>query len=123
MTATATDPVADSFAKRLRGLRAERGLSRAEVAARIGTTGPIYGRYERGERTPAVDTAHAIARALDVSLDYLVGDAPEPLRDPAMLYRLELLGAVDADQRDRIVYMLDLMLKDAHAGSLDARLG
>ncbi len=39
-----------------------------------------------------------------------------------MMYRLALLAAVPDEHRDRIVYTLDLMLKDAHAGSLATRL-
>ena len=112
----------DTFGQRLRSLRTERKLSRAELARRAGLADGVYARYERGECAPGVDVAHAIARALDVSLDYLVGDAPAPMRDKSMLYRLELLDGVGESQRDRILYMLDLMLKDAHVGSLDARL-
>jgi len=121
MEDTATD-IKQTLAQRLRSLRSERKLSRAELAERAGTTAAVYARYERGERAPAIDTAHAIARALGVSLDYLMGDAPAALRDKAMLYRLELLEAVDTPKRERILYMLDLLLKDAHAGTLEQRL-
>ena len=55
-------------------------------------------------------------------VEHLVSDAPAPMRDESMLYRLELLDGVGEPQRDRILYMLDLMLKDAHVGTLDARL-
>jgi len=79
----------------------------------------VYARYER---TPAIDTAHAIARALDVSLDYLVGDAAGVARDQSMMYRLELLAAVPAEHRERILYTLDVLLRDAQAASLDSRL-
>ena len=118
---TPTD-VKQTFSQRLRALRAERKMSRADVARLAGTTVPVYARYERGERAPAVDMAHAIARALGVSLDYLVGEAAAPLRDKAMLYRLRLLDDIDDPQRDRILYMLDLLLKDAHAGTLERNL-
>ena len=110
---TATDTTISTFAARLKALREAKGLKRAEVADRIGTTGPIYGRYERGERTPAIDTARAIAQALDVSLDYLVGDAGEPVRDQAMLYRLEVLQQVAPQHRERILHTFDVLLKDA----------
>lgn len=119
MTTSATE----TFSQRLRNLREAKGLSRAEVAEQIGTTGPIYGRYERGERTPAVDTARDIARALGVSLDYLVGDAPAPLRDKTMMYRLELLDNVEGVHKERILYTLDVLLKDAQNASMDTRLG
>ena len=39
-----------------------------------------------------------------------------------MLYRLRLLDDAAPDDRDRIIYMLDLLLKDAHAGTLERNL-
>jgi len=39
-----------------------------------------------------------------------------------MLYRLEVLQKVNADSKDRILYMLDLMLKDAQNDSLQQKL-
>lgn len=108
--------------QRLRALRAECKLSRAELAKLAGSTAPVYARYERSERAPAVDTAHALASALGVALDYLVGEAAAPLRDKAMLYRLQLLDDAAPSDRDRIIYMLDLLLKDAHAGTLERNL-
>ena len=111
--------IKSTFARRLHDLRRERGLTRAAVAERIGTTGPIYGRYERGERAPAVDTALRIAHALGVSLDYLVGDAPAHQRDRGLLYRLEVLERIPPQHRERILYTLDVLLKDAQAASLE----
>ena len=51
----------------------EKELSREDLAKMIGTSGPIVGRYERGDMMPSVEIATKIANALEVSLDYLVG--------------------------------------------------
>ncbi len=86
------------------------------------TSAAIIGRYERGERTPSVDIAKKIAEAMDVSLDYLVGDTTVLLKDKKMLYRLEVLQKVNPAYKDRILYMLDLMLNDAQSNSLQEKL-
>ena len=39
-----------------------------------------------------------------------------------MIYRLEVLQKVNPAYKDRILYMLDLMLKDAQSGSLQEKL-
>ncbi len=110
------------FGNRLKQIREEKGIKREDVATKIGTSAAIIGRYERGERTPSIDIAKNIAEALDVSLDYLVGDTSVLLKDKKMLYRLEVLQKVNPAYKDRILYMLDLMLKDAQSNSLSEKL-
>ena len=110
------------FGNRLKTVREEKGLKREDIAKKIGTSSAIIGRYERNERTPNIDIAKNIAEALEVSLDYLVGDTTVLLKDKKMLYRLEILQKVSNSEKDRILYMFDLMLKDAQNNSLQEKL-
>ncbi|MCB9426598.1 MAG: helix-turn-helix transcriptional regulator [Flavobacteriales bacterium] len=110
------------FGLRLKTVREEKGLKREDVANKIGTSAAIIGRYERNERTPSIDIAKNIAEALEVSLDYLVGDTTVLLKDKKMMYRLEILQKVKPDYKERILYMLDVMLKDAQNNSLQEKL-
>jgi transcriptional regulator with XRE-family HTH domain len=48
--------------------RKERGLSQAELAARVGTTQSAIARLESGGRPPRIDTLLRIANALDADL-------------------------------------------------------
>jgi len=110
------------FGYRLKIVREEKNLKREDVANKIGTSAAIIGRYERNERTPSIDIAKNIAEALEVSLDYLVGDTTVLLKDKKMLYRIELLQKINPDYKDRILYMLDVMLKDAQNNTLQDKL-
>ncbi|RZS92325.1 helix-turn-helix protein [Aquimarina brevivitae] len=110
------------FGYRLKTVREEKAMKREEVAKKIGTSAAIIGRYERNERTPSIDIAKNIAEALEVSLDYLVGDTTVLLKDKKMLYRIELLQKINPDYKDRILYMLDVMLKDAQNNTLQDKL-
>ena len=110
------------FGSRLKVVREEKGLKREDIAKQIGTSAAIIGRYERNERTPSVDIAKKIAEAMDVSLDYLVGDTSVLVKDKKMMYRLEVLQKVNPTYKDRILYMLDLMLKDAQNNALSDKL-
>lgn len=103
-----------TFAQRLLIVRQERGMKRSEVAERIGSTGPAYGRYERGERVPSIETAKIIADALGVSLDYLVGDAPEPMRDRDMIARIEAIAKLTPERRSTLLDVMDAYLRDSH---------
>jgi transcriptional regulator with XRE-family HTH domain len=73
----------------------------------------MIGKYERNEMSPSVDTAKALAKALDVSLDYLVGFTSTVVKDGRMNYRLELLEKLGKAERDRIMYVVDALLRDA----------
>ncbi|QMU65478.1 MAG: helix-turn-helix domain-containing protein [Flavobacteriaceae bacterium] len=110
------------FGYRLKVVREEKNLKREDVAKKIGTSAAIIGRYERNERTPSIDIAKNIAQALEVSLDYLVGDTSVLLKDKKMLYRIELLHKINPAYKDRILYMLDVMLKDAQNNTLQDKL-
>jgi transcriptional regulator with XRE-family HTH domain len=110
------------FGNRLKTVREEKGLKREDIAKQLGTSSAIVGRYERNERTPSVEIAKKIAEALEVSLDYLVGDTSVLVKDKKMMYRLEVLQKVNPSYKERILYMLDVMLKDAQANSLSDKL-
>lgn len=57
-----------------------------------------------------------------LSLDYLAGDSTVLVKDKKLIYRLEVLEKVNPTYKDRILYMLDLMLKDAQSNSLSEKL-
>jgi len=66
-----------TFAQRLRQIRTQRGITQKELAQRIGMKAVTVSSYENEEvgkgATPSLDNAVAIARELNVSLDYPSG--------------------------------------------------
>ena len=60
----------DAFqiAERVREARERRGMTQAELAARIGSTQPALARLEAGGVTPSLDTLDRIAQALGLEL-------------------------------------------------------
>ena len=67
-----------SFGERLRQIRKERGETQDEFAAIIETSKQVLSRYESGQRIPKISLAEKYAKALGVSVDYLMGkDAPQ----------------------------------------------
>ena len=100
------------FASRLRTARHDRGLKRGDVARAAGLAVGVYGRYERGERLPTVDTARAIADAIGVSLDYLTGKSAA-VRDQGMLDRLDAIDRLPPERRATLLDVLDAYVRDA----------
>lgn len=108
---------ASSFAAKILRLRRERGWSQPEVGKLIGTSGAIIGRYERGEITPSIEVARKLADAFGVTVDFLVSERelPEILKDREMLARWKALGEVPEADRQRILYLVDGLIRDAKA--------
>lgn len=61
------------FAKRLKELREEKGLTQVEFAERVGIGTSTMTRYEIGDREPSLPIARKIADYLGVTIDYLSG--------------------------------------------------
>jgi transcriptional regulator with XRE-family HTH domain len=106
-----------AFGNRLLTLRKQEGWSQPDLGKKIGTSGAIIGRYERGEITPSIGVAKKLAEAFGVTLDSLVGDnsVPNILQDQTMLMRWQEIDALEQPERDRILSVLDSLVRDAKA--------
>lgn len=107
----------NGFGYRLHALRKQRGWSQPELGKKIGTSGAIIGRYERGEITPSIEVAKKLADACGVTLDYLVNDkeVPNILQNQVMLDRWRDIDALEPTEQERILSVVDSLLRDAKA--------
>ena len=62
-----------TFGQRVTLTRKERNLTQTELGDFIETSGNTVSKYERDSIVPSIDVAAKIAKALNISLDYLVG--------------------------------------------------
>jgi transcriptional regulator with XRE-family HTH domain len=106
-----------AFGSRLLALRKQHGWSQPELGKKVDTSGAIIGRYERGEITPSIGVAKKLADAFGVTLDSLVGnhEIPNILHDQSMLVRWQELDALEPSERERILSVLDSLVRDAKA--------
>jgi len=67
---------------RIRLIREQRGLTRQQLAEKIGTSVGIIYFYEKNRKIPSAEILKRIAEAFNVSTDYLLGltDDPTPNR-------------------------------------------
>lgn len=66
----------ETFSRRLKSLREERGLDQDALAKASGVSKGSIARYEIGMNIPRADSIVAIARVLDCSCDVLMGVVP-----------------------------------------------
>jgi transcriptional regulator with XRE-family HTH domain len=67
--------ISDAFAKVVEKRRKAKGFSKSKLAEKSGLHQTYIGLLERGERSPNLDTAKAIAKALGVSLTKLIQES------------------------------------------------
>ncbi len=63
---------AKSFAMRLKRLRADRKMSQADLAAKVGVSREYIARLELGQHDPPLSTLEALAKALKVKVGALL---------------------------------------------------
>lgn len=81
--------------KNLRTARTSKGMTQEQVAEFLGVHRTTYNRYERGLRTPDLDTISKLASLFEVTTDYLLGS--KPIGQGSRQNRLiPLLGTVPA---------------------------
>lgn len=93
------------FAARLRKMRESRELSQSQLAQKAGMQPSAIAHFEAGRRKPSFDNVRALAKALDVTSDLLLGTktATTAFRDE---YKLS--------SKDRLFIqnIIDTMIKD-----------
>ena len=65
------------FGNRLAKLRKEKGLTQEELAEKVGVSRQTLGKWESGEVSPETENIVALAKALEISTDELLGNVEE----------------------------------------------
>lgn len=100
------------FGNKMMQARKGKELSREGLGNIIGTSGAIIGRYERNDMKPSIEIATKIALALDVSLDYLVGNATFGVKDKSVIERIESITKMPGSKKDELFNVIDAYLRD-----------
>ena len=104
-----------ALARQIHLLRRARGWSQPELAAKVDISAAMIGRYERGEMMPPADAMAKLAQVFDVTMDHLYHDTgtPHSQHDKATLARWATLDQLTAQERDRILSVMDALVRDA----------
>lgn len=104
----------DTFGKKLRECREAKGLSQRDLAKLLNTSYSVIGKYERDEMMPSIKAAQSIAKLVDTTVGYLLGETEETnvLKDPTMLKRLNEISTLPDDDRHCIIYAIDGLLQN-----------
>lgn len=104
-----------NFFKILVELRKQKNLSQGDLADMSTVSREMISKYERNEAIPSLDAAKKLADALEVSLDYLVGEGINSKFDKKTLKRLNDIEKLDNDTKDKMFFFIDTVLRDSKA--------
>lgn len=93
----------ETFGARLKRIRLQRGLSQSDLAKMARMQPSAIAHFEADRRKPSFDNARALASALGISADYLLGtnEATTAFRDEEKLSNRD---------RDYIQGIIDMMI-------------
>ena len=102
------------FGKRLKEMREQNGLSQSKLANLVNLHHSIIGRYERGEAKPTSDVIIKLAKALDTTVSYLLGEVGSTIifKNPKVLERFKSILSFSETDQEHIFYAMDAMINN-----------
>lgn len=95
-----------TFGERIVALRKEKSLKQNELAEQLGIGPVVLSRYEKDQITPSVEVAARIAKALNVTVDYLWNGLADP--EAAVLdERLHQFDKLSEKDQEYVLAVLD----------------
>ncbi len=103
----------DSFGKRLTECRKAKDLSQKDLAKVFATSHTTIGKYERDEMTPSIEAAKKLAKILDTTVGYLLGENEQSdlFKDPAMLKRFQDIATLPEKEKECLLTTVDHFIK------------
>ena len=103
------------IAERLKEARKLAGLSQGRVAKILGLHRPSVSEMEAGNRRVSADELARLAEMYDVSVAWLLGEAPETIdtQDPRLELAARELTKLKPDDLDRLLKLLAAMRSDS----------
>lgn len=109
-------PEATTFGQRLAALRKAAGYTQQDLAAEVGVSRRMIAYYEGQSEHPPTTLLPALARALHVSSDELLGLDSTPKRngrprDNRMQRRLQQIASLPPEERRQIMQLVDAFIE------------
>jgi transcriptional regulator with XRE-family HTH domain len=102
-----------AFGARLKTLRKQKNWAQKELAAQVDVRFQQLNKYESGLNIPPAEMLVKLADALGVSVDFLLtGNLVEdsPLASSRLFRRFQVLEAMDGDDQETVIKVIDAMV-------------
>lgn len=103
------------FPEKLKKLRKNRGWSQGQLAQKIGADLQRISKYERGVMWPTMELMVRIAKAFEVTVDYLIRDeenaAISRIKNQTLLHQIEEVNNLADEDQKTVISFLDAFIK------------
>ena len=110
-----------SIGERITSLRKQKNWSQEDLATHIEASRVMIGKYERGDNSPSIEVIVKLAKAFDVSVDYLLGEGQNATYDKEMVKRLDELERLPVNEKQQVFHYMDLIIRDYKTKSAYAK--
>jgi transcriptional regulator with XRE-family HTH domain len=82
----------------------------------------VIGKYERDEMQPSIEAARKIAKLVNTTVGYLLGETEQGniLKDPDMLKRLNEIEKMEKEDKNHILYTIDGLIRSVKLRNIAA---
>ena len=93
-------------------LRKAKNWSQEDLAKEIGSSRVMIGKYERNDNAPSIEVLLKMARAFDVTVDYIIGEGQLSNYDKDVLKRIEDIEQLDDETRSKLFFLIDNIIQN-----------
>lgn len=110
----------NTFGKRLAECRKAKNLSQKDLAEIFATSHTTIGKYERDEMNPSIEAAKKLAKILDTTVGYLLGENQQSnlFKDPKMLQRFQDINNLPDKEKECLLTTVDHFIKAAKISAM-----
>ncbi|OWK69710.1 helix-turn-helix domain-containing protein [Pedobacter sp. AJM] len=93
-------------------LRKTRDWSQGDLAQQIGASREIIGKYERNENLPSIEMVAKMAKAFEVTVDFLIGEGENASYEKETVERINDIQKMDADTQSVLFNVIDTYIQN-----------
>ncbi len=93
-------------------LRKQKKWSQDDLAKAVNVSQSIIGKYERNENQPSIEAALKLAKAFNVTLDYLIGDSEISGYDKQTINRIKDIQKMDDKTQTVLFDVIDTYIQN-----------
>ena len=93
-------------------LRKAKNWSQEDLGKEIGSSRVMIGKYERNDNAPSIEVLLKMAKAFDVTVDYIIGEGQLSTYDKDVLKRIEDIEQLDDETRNKLFFLIDNIIQN-----------
>ena len=93
-------------------LRKAKSWSQEDLSKEVGSSRVMIGKYERNDNAPSIEVLLKMAKAFDVTVDYIIGEGQLSNYDKDVLKRIEDIEELDDETRSKLFFLIDNVIQN-----------